>query len=288
MVKQIDNSSGIILEGGAMRSVFTAGVLDYLLERDVQFPNVLAVSAGAYAGMNYVSGQSGRAMDAVIEPLREYKYQGFRVFLHKGTLFDMDFLFDEVPRRKAPFDFQAFMHSTKRFVINTVNCLTGECVYFDEFGDQEDFFKLCRAGNSLPYIARISQIDGQPMLDGGVGEPVPIGKAIEEGWKKIVMVFTRDDSYRKKNRWLYILGARLIYRKYPKLVELIRTRAKRYNDELDQVARLEQEGRVFVIRPTSMTVRNNESNVERLKAYYQHGYDTAKAQYDELMKFLGK
>ena len=166
-----------------MRSVFTAGVLEFLLEKGVQIPNVLAVSAGAYAGMNYVSGQLGRMLEAVIEPLGEYKYMGPRVFLKKGTLFDMDYLFDEVPKGKAPFDFQGFQNSGKRFITNTVNCETGECVYHDHFEDEEEFFRVCKAANSLPFIARISQIGGAPALDGGMAEPVPIRKAVEEGWK---------------------------------------------------------------------------------------------------------
>ena len=111
--------AGIMIEGGAMRSVFAAGVLDFLLEKGIEIPNVLAVSAGAYAGMNYISGQMGRAVDAVIKPLEKEKYMGAKTFLKKGTFFDMDYLFDVVPKKQAPFDFETFKNSAKRFIINT-------------------------------------------------------------------------------------------------------------------------------------------------------------------------
>lgn len=283
----MDNRIGIILEGGAMRSVFSAGVLDFLMEKELHIPNVLAVSAGAYAGMNYVSGQKGRCVKSVVEPLREYCYMGLGTFLKKGTFFDMDYLFDEVPKKKAPFDFQAFQNFKGRFITSTVDCSTGETVYHEQFKNEEEFFSVCKAANSLPLIAKISDIDGRPMLDGGVADAIPISRALEEGWQKIIVVFTRDASYRKKERSdFYMAATRLVYRKYPKFLELIKDRAKRYNASIDKVADLEKEGRAFVLRPTHLTVGNNESNVEKLTAYYNHGYETMREKYEELLRFL--
>ena len=132
--------AGIMIEGGAMRSVFAAGVLDFLLEKGIEIPNVLAVSAGAYAGMNYISGQMGRAVDAVIKPLEKEKYMGAKTFLKKGTFFDMDYLFDVVPKKQAPFDFETFKNSAKRFIINTTDCLTGKSVYYEDFDTEEQFW----------------------------------------------------------------------------------------------------------------------------------------------------
>ena len=122
-----------------MRSVFAAGVLDFFLEKEIEIPNVLAVSAGAYAGMNYVSGQKGRAVEAVIKPLEKEKFMGPATFFKKGTFFDMDFLFDVVPKNLVPFDFATFTKSAKRFIINTTNCLTGECVYHENFESEDEF-----------------------------------------------------------------------------------------------------------------------------------------------------
>lgn len=283
----MNSNIGLILEGGAMRSIFSGGVLDFFLEKDIKIPNILAVSAGAYVGMNYASGQKGRLVSAIIEPLLEYKYLGLGTFLKKGTFFDMDYLFFEVPKAKAPFDFKAFKEFKGRFLTSTVNCQTGENVYHENFESEEDFFTILKAANSLPLIAKITDIDGQPMLDGGMADAIPIEKALSEGFQKIIVVLTRNSLYRKKEgRTAYIKTIRMIYKKYPKFLEMIEGRAKRYNDALDKIAQLEDEGRAFVLRPTKLTVENNESDVDKLKAYYLHGYETAKEQYEELIKFL--
>lgn len=278
--------NGIILEGGAMRSVFEAGVLDFFMEKGIEISNVLAVSAGAYAGMNYVSGQKGRMVDAVIKPLEHNKYIGFSTFLKKGTFFDMDYFFDKIPKLLSPFDFETFKNSTKRFLMNTVDCDTGEGIYHEHFDTEENFWKLCRAANSLPFISRVSQIDGRPMMDGGLSEAIPIVKALEEGWEKIIVVLTRKSDYRKRNRYFYMLMMHIIYRKYPELIRTVAGRAKRYNDSLNMIDRLEREGKALVLRPTELAIRNQEANVDTLMKYYQHGYDTAKEKEEEIRDFL--
>lgn len=279
--------SGIILEGGAMRSMFSAGILDSFLDNGIEIANVMAVSAGAYAGMNYVSGQRGRVLDAVIGPLETEKYLGFKTFLKKGTFFDMDLMFDEIPKRRVPFDFQAFSESARRFITSTVNCLTGEAVYYDEFPNVDIFLKICRAANSLPFIARITEINGIPMLDGGMADAIPIGRALEEGWKKIVVVLTRDKAYKKKQRYLYLAFLKLIYHKYPRFVHMVAGRAEKYNASLDMLNRLEKEGKVFIFRPSpDMRLENNEANTERLKEYYRHGYEVSESRKEELKEFL--
>lgn len=279
-------TTGIVIEGGAMRSIYAAGVLDYFLERKIEIPNVLAVSAGAYAGMNYVSGQKGRVLDAVIKPLKEYKYLGLGTFLKKGTFFDMDYLFNEVPKTKAPFDFDTFVHSAKRFLISTTDCRTGKCIYHDRFQDQDEFWKICKTANSLPFIARITQINGVPMLDGGVADAIPVRKALEEGWDKLIVILTRKEEYRKKYRPLYQFFVRLIYRKYPELIRVLEERADTYNQSLDLVKQLEKKGKVLVFRPTKIAIKNQESDVKTLLSSYQHGYRDAESRYEEIRNFL--
>lgn len=279
--------AGIILEGGAMRSMFSAGVLDSFLDNGVEIPNVMAVSAGAYAGMNYVSGQRGRALDAVIKPLETEKYMGFKTFLKKGTFFDMDFLFDEIPKFRVPFDFQSFTQSAKQFIISTANCLTGEAVYHDKFADMDDFFRVCKAANSLPFIARVTEINGVPMLDGGMADAIPIAKALEEGWKKIVVVMTRDKKYRKKQRYVYLAFLKLLYHKYPRFVHMVAGRAEKYNHSLEMLEQLEKEGTAFILRPAEgMNLENNQSDAERLREYYRHGYEVSEERKEELKEFL--
>lgn len=270
-----------------MRSIFSAGVLDFFMDKGIKIPNILAISAGAYAGMNYVSEQRGRAVEAIIKPLEEYKYMGPSTFLKKGTFFDMDYLFREVPQKKSPYHFDKMLDFKGRFITSTVNCVTGENVYHEKFKNEEDFLNIFQAANSLPLIAKITEIGGYPMLDGGMVDAIPIEKALEEGWEKIVVIFTRDASYRKKPRSnAYIRAIRIVYRKYPKFLELIKDRSKRYNDSLDRIAELEKEGRVFVFRPTTVTIENSESNVDKLMKYYQHGYETAQEKFEEFKKFL--
>ncbi|MCR5755449.1 MAG: patatin family protein [Acetatifactor sp.] len=284
----MESSTGIVLEGGAMRSIFSAGVLDFLMDKGIEIPNMIAVSAGAYVGLNYISGQRGRCMDAMIEPLAEYKYMGMSTFFKKGTFFDMEYLFNEVPKVKSPFDFVTFKQFPGKFLTSTVDCKSGEAVYHEHFKDQDELFKILTAANSMPFIAKISQIGGRPMLDGGMADAIPIAKALEEGWNKIIVVLTRDITYRKKEKnRLYQLAIDIVYHRYPKFVKLIRGRGKYYNNSLDAIAQLEKEGRAFVLRPTTMTVGNKESDVETLKAYYRHGYDTAKERFGELLQFLG-
>ena len=147
---------GIILEGGAMRSIFTAGIMDFYLDKNIDIPNILAVSAGAYAGMNYVSGQRGRIIDSVVEPLRTEKLLGASVFFKTGDFFNMDLLFNRIPRYDCPFDFEAFKNSDKRFITSTIDCNTGDPVYFDKFDNFDDFLQIIRVGNSLPLLARVS------------------------------------------------------------------------------------------------------------------------------------
>ena len=252
--------TGIIIEGGAMRSIYAAGILDYFLEQKIEIPNVLAVSAGAYAGMNYVSGQKGRVLEAVIKPLKEYKYLGIGTFLKKGTFFDMEYLFNEIPKKKVPFDFEAFLNSAKHFLISTTDCITGKCIYHDQFQDQDEFWRICKTANSLPFIARITPINGVPMLDGGVADAIPVKKALEEGWDRLIVILTRKEDYRKKYRPLY--------------------------QSLELVKRLEEEGKALVFRPTGIVIKNQETNVETLLCSYEQGYTDAEQRCEEIESFL--
>lgn len=275
-----------MIEGGAMRSVFAAGVLDFLMDKGIEIPNVLAVSAGAYAGMNYVSGQRGRAVDAVIKPLEKEKYMGPATFLKKGTFFDMDYLFDIVPKQLAPFDFDTFCNSAKRFIVNTTDCRTGESVYYEDFLSEEHFWEVCRAANSLPFISKVSKIDGIPMLDGGMADALPIAKIFEEGWEKVLVILTRKSDYRKKYRFFYMLMIRIIYHKYPEFIKTVAGRAQKYNKCLDRLEEMEKEGKALILRPSKLAVNNNESDVDTLMKYYQHGYEEAMGREEEIYSFL--
>lgn len=284
----MDKRTGIILEGGAMRSIFTAGIMDFFLDKGIHIPNVLAVSAGAYAGMNYVSGQKGRIIDSVVKPMGSHQVLGPKVLLKTGEFFNMDLLFDKIPKVTCPFDFESFKASGKRFLTSTINCLTGELVYYDSFESLDHFLNVCRCAASLPLLSKVGYVDGTPMLDGGMADALPIDKAIEEGWEKIIVVFTREASYRKSPKG-DIYNSRLvkwIYRKYPGLLAAIDKRPAKYNDSIEKMNRLEKEGRVFILRPEDIVLSNNESDPEVLTHFYESGYQHADRRYKDLLEFL--
>ena len=282
----MDKTTGILLEGGALRSVFTAGVLDYFMDQNFYVPNVVAVSAGAYAGMNYVAKQRGRTAETNIDTLRKEKYLGLGTFFKTGELFDMELLFDKLPNGEQPFDYDTFMNSDQHFLMSTVNCNTGLPVYYNQFRDKQQLMRIARASNSLPFISKKVNIDGIPMLDGGMYDAIPIDKALEEGLEKVIVIYTRLGDYRKVKRHLYMFLLRIIYRKYPNFIKMVESRPKRYNDAIDTISRLEREGKAFVIRPKVKPVRNNEANPDKLRAFYQHGYDCAKECFAALKKFV--
>lgn len=280
---------GIILEGGAMRSIFTAGVLDFFLDKKIEIPNVLAVSAGAYAGMNYVSGQRGRCLEAIVEPLRTEKLMGPKLFFKTGEFFNMDAIFDRIPKKDCPFDFESFLASGKRFITSTINCKTGDAMYYDKFESLDEFLKIVRVGNSLPLLAKVGYIDGVPMMDGGMADAIPIEKALEEKWEKIIVVLTRDVNYRKKKKGdIYNRRfVKFLYRKHRGLINAIAGRPARYNHSLDVLTQMESEGKAFIMRPEGINLTNKENDPDVLNHYYKVGYDYAASRYEELLQFLG-
>ncbi len=279
---------GIILEGGAMRSIFTAGILDFFLDKKIDIPNVLAVSAGAYAGMNYVSGQRGRIIEAVVEPMSNGSIFSLKHFLKTGDFFDMDLLFGKIPKETHPFDFEAFLASGKRFITSTVNCITGEAVYHDSFNNIDEFLNTCRVANSLPLLAKMGYINKVPMMDGGMVDAIPIDYALQDGWDKIVVVLTRESTYRKSAKGdIYNSKAvKYVYHKYKGLLKSIDARPQKYNESIELVEKLAKEGKVMLYRPEGITLSNNESDYDTLKSFYKVGYEYAASRYDELITFL--
>lgn len=281
---------GIILEGGAMRGIFTAGIMDYFLDNNIEIKNILAVSAGAYSGMNYVSGQYRRILDSVIEPMRKEKMLGVSLLFKNGEFFNMEALFNRIPRYDSPFDFESFKNSGKRFITSACDCISGEPVYFDKFDDFDEFLHIIRVANSLPLLSKVGKINGRPMMDGGMADAIPVAKAIEEGWNKIIAVVTRDADYRKSSKG-DIYNSKLVkffYHKHKGLLKAIDTRPKRYNDSIEMLNKLEKEGKAFVYRPIGIKLSNNEHNPDVLTKYYQVGYDLAASRHKELIDFLNK
>lgn len=270
----IDNKTGLVLEGGGMRSVFTAGVLDYLMDKNIWFPYTIGVSAGASNGISYAARQKGRSRFSNIDLLQKRNYIGLSYFLKGKGYIDMDFLFYEYPEKYYPLDYDTYFKTKERFVMVTSNCLTGEAEYFEEKEDRERLVDICCASCSIPVMCPVTYVDGIPMVDGGVCDAIPVRKAISDGYERNVVVLTRNKGYRKASKDFYLPG--FIYRNYPALREKLKNRYHRYNEILDYVDQLEEEGRVIVIRPLNpIEVGRTEKDTRKLTALYEEGYRCA-------------
>lgn len=281
---------GLILEGGGTRGVFTAGVLDYFMECQLEFNYIIGVSAGAGNAISYVAKQIERTKKCTIDSLENEKYVSVKKFVKDKMLFDMDLIFDKFPNELYPFDYDTYFNSGTKCILGLTNCETGEPYYFEEMEnrDKSRLMQGCRASSSLPYISPVVMIDGIPMLDGGLSDPIPIRKALRDGIKKNVVILTRPLGYRKKlNRKQSVLS-RKVYKDYPNLSETMDRRRSMYNKTMELIERLEQEGHILVIRPQVPPVDRMEQDSEVLTQFYNHGYDYAKEIYNSVLQFLGK
>ena len=271
---QIDNLSGLVLEGGGMRGVFTCGVLDNFMDRGVRFPYTIGVSAGACNGLSYLSGQRGRAKYSNIDLLEKYNYIGLKYLLKKRNIMDFDLLFRKFPEHILPYDYEAYFNCPERYVMVTTNCLTGEANYFEEKRNKDRVIDIVRASSSLPFVCPIVYVDGIPMLDGGIVDSIPLMRARQDGYTRNVVVLTRNRGYRKD-----IQGTKVppfIYRQYPRLRAVINMRSRVYNAQLDLVERMEDAGEITVIRPQKPVIVDRiERDIRKLTDLYEEGYACA-------------
>ncbi|SDX34707.1 patatin family protein [Paenibacillus sp. CF384] len=272
----MDSSIGLVLEGGGMRGIYTAGVLDYFTEQNMYFPYTIGVSAGACMAASYLSRQLGRNREVNVGWVTDPRYISWKNYFSKGELFGMDFIFDELPNVIVPFDYQAFEASQEQFVIGTTDCDTGETIFYNRDEPGFDLLRIIRASSSLPFIAPIVEYKGRNLLDGGISDPIPLRKAESDGFKRNVIVLTRDTGYRKsRNRFGWLV--RRAYRKYPEFVKIMLRRHEIYNDTLAYIEEQERKGNLFVIRPQQkLTVGRMERDPAKLDALYKEGYEDAK------------
>lgn len=265
---------GLVLEGGGMRGVFTSGVLDYLLDKKIEFPYTIGVSAAAGNGLSYISKQRGRAKKTNIDLYREYNYVGLKYWIKSGNIFDFNFLYHDIPEKILPYDYDTYFSSKQRFEMVTSNCLTGEANYMEDKSDKDRVIAIAKASASLPILCPIVYVDQVPMLDGGITDSIPIIRSESQGYKKNVVVLTRNRGYRKSEKDMKIPP--FIYRKYPAMRRALANRSKMYNEQLELVDRLEAEGKVFVIRPERpIEVDRLEKDISKLTSLYEEGYELA-------------
>lgn len=266
--------SGLILEGGGMRGVFTCGVLDSLMDRGIRFPYTIGVSAGACNGLSYLSRQRGRAKYSNIDLLEKHRYIGLKHLILKGNIMDFDLLFDEFPNRILPYDYAAYASTEERYEMVTTDCLTGRACYWEEKHSPERIIEIVRASSSLPFVCPIACVDGRPMLDGGIADSIPLERARALGYSDNVVVLTRNKGYRKPEKPTPVPFP--FYRKYPALREAIARRNHLYNEQIARVEALERRGELTVIRPQApILIGRLERDTRKLLDLYEEGYRLA-------------
>lgn len=254
--------------------MFTCGVLDFFMDNGIRFPFTVGVSAGACNGLSYMSGQRGRARASNIDLMAEHKYVGLKYLLTQGCIMDFKLLFEDFPERIIPYDYPAYAANPDRFAMVTTNCLTGYAEYFEEKNDPSRIMDIVRASSSLPYVTQITEVDGIPMLDGGIADSIPVEYARSQGFNRFVIVLTRNRGYRKKESPNPF--ADIFYRKYPHLQEALRNRNAVYNRTMELIERLEASGEAVVIRPENpIEVSRMEKDTAKLTALYDEGYSIA-------------
>lgn len=280
----IPDKTGLVLEGGAQRGVFTAGVLDKLMEEGYHFPYVVAVSAGACNAYSYVSWQKGRTLRCML-PSKENHYFGAGELLRTGRLMNLEKVFFGIPKR-IPFDFDTFFASEKKLEIVATSVETGKPHYFRVKKCKYRLGRVGMASCSMPVFASPVKIAGKSYLDGGVADSIPVARALEQGCDKAVVILTRlkgaIPTVSKKMQKVY----RRYFRKNPEFADVFCRREEIYKAQLELVDRLEAEGKIFVIRPTVPTVSRLEQDEAKLRAFYRHGYDVMAERMDELKNFL--
>lgn len=276
---------GLVLEGGGMRGMFTAGVIDVMMEQGIEFHGAVGVSAGAVFGCNYKSRQIGRAIRYNLRFCQDPRYCSVRSLVKTGDLFGTDFCYREIPNELDPFDLETYQANPMEFYVVTTDVATGEPVYrLCPKGDEEDL-RWYRASASMPLAARPVEIDGRAMLDGGISDAIPL-KFAETLYDRNVVVLTQPKGYvKKKNKALPLI--RRVLRQYPKVLEVMARRHEDYNRIVTYIRGRERVGKVFVIRPEMpLDISRTESNPEELQRVYDHGRAVAEKRLAALKEFL--
>ena len=276
---------GLVLEGGALRGLFSAGVIDVMMENGIDYDGVIGVSAGSNFGCNYKSRQPGRVIRYNVRFANDPRYMGLRSLITTGNLVGAEFAYHYMPLKLDVFDIATFESDPMEFYLVCTDCLTGEPVYYRMDKVNYDSLEWLRASASMPLVTRPVKVGGRVLLDGGISDSIPLKHFQDMGFDRNVVVLTRPRSYRKEptKLWPY----RLLMRRYPAITQAMARRHEMYNSQLDYVEREEQAGRIFVIAPEQdLPIGRVEMNVEKMNAVYNIGRETATALLPRLKEFL--
>ena len=277
---------GLVLEGGAMRGMYTAGVLDVFLDKNIKVDGIIGVSAGVLFGVNYCSKQRGRAIRYNKKYCRNKNYMSLYSLLTTGNLINKQFAFYDVPLKHDIFDIEEYKKSKTKFYATVTNVDTGLAEYI-ELDDIIEQMEVLRATGAMPFVSEMVEYEGNKYLDGALADSIPIDKCMEMGYDKIIVVLTKPKKYRKKKNPAWI--TKLVYGKYPKLVEAINTRYRQYNDTMEKLEKLEDEGKIFVFRPSrKVEMSRVEKDPNKLQEMYDLGINDGENLLKDLKEFLKK
>lgn len=277
---------GLVMEGGAMRGLFTAGVTDVMMENGIEFDGAIGVSAGAAFGCNFKSGQIGRVLRYNVNYCRDKRYCSLRSLIKTGNLYGAEFCYHELPDKLDIFDVDAFNNSKMEFYAVCTDVETGGAVYKKCEKADYDCLEWIRASASMPLVSKIVEIDGYKLLDGGFADSVPLKYFEGIGYDKNVVILTQPKDYiKKKNSLMPIM--KIAFGKYPEFIKTIETRHIMYNETLEYIAEKEKNGEILAIRPkTALGVGKTEKNPEKLKATYELGREEAARRLEDIKNFL--
>lgn len=280
--------AGLVLEGGGMKGIYTAGVLEFFLEKGLSFSSVYGVSAGACHMCSYISGQKNRARDIAVDYLDSKYYCGVESLLFTGDLFNVDTCYHLIPDYLSPYDYEAAHKYPGKVYSVVTNIVTGKPEYL-EVKDMKKDIDMIRASASLPLVSRNVEINGNLYLDGGISDAIPIRQSLRHKNKKNVVIMTKEEGYVRKPAsvsQLALLKARYI--KYPKVAHLMQIRHLRYNRTVDFLYEQQEKGRAFVIRPKQASqVKRIEKDKDKMLALYEEGYRDAADCWPQLCEYLG-
>lgn len=278
------NRTGLVLEGGGVRGIYTAGVLDVFMEEGLTFDGVIGVSAGAIHACSYLSGQKGRSIRYYRKYVSDPRFMSLRSWLKTGDVVGADFCYHELPDKLDVYDHEGFLRNPTPYWVVCTDVETGKAEYV-RLTDMRGQIEYLRASASLPYFSRVVEMDGRKFLDGGCADSIPAEAFRRMGYGRNVVVLTRDASYRKKPEMTAL--ARLFYRKYPAFVRTLERRHAMYNEQLAQIGQMEAEGSVFVIRPEKpLEIGRLESDPEKVQHVYEQGCADARAALAALKAWL--
>ena len=272
----------LILEGGTLRPIFSAGVMDALLDNNITFPYCIGVSAGITNGVSYLSKQKGRNLEILMKYRNDKRYLGYGNFLKCKSLFGLDFIFEEIPNKLVPFDMDTYKKYPGKVLVGVTNAKTGKTEYLDG-KELDDKATLLRATCAIPIFFPVIKINNNEYYDGGLCDPIPVRKAIEDGNEKHLIILTRPKGYIKKLSKNNRIVARMLRKKYPNLEHILLTRHDLYNETVRFCEELEHQGKAIIIRPTAEgAIDSFEKDTTKLRAAYNHGYNMAIENLDKI------